>query len=65
MLTSYERGRIAGAKEIALLLLEAKFGPPSPEELKQRLDALSLEQLRRVVFGCDRAQSLKELGLLD
>src|SRR5438477_617057 len=54
MLTTYERGKIEGEtvarRATALLQLEAKFGPLSPE-VKQRVEALSLEQLREVLLS--------------
>jgi hypothetical protein len=62
MMTTYERGRIEERRETALLLLEVKFGPLSPE-LKQRVVGLSPEQLRQVMLDVVKAQSLKELHL--
>jgi Domain of unknown function (DUF4351) len=62
MITTYERGKIDGRRETALLLLEAKFGPLSPE-VKQRVDGLSPEQLCQVLLDLVKAQSLKELHL--
>jgi hypothetical protein len=68
MLTTYERGkiegRLQGQREMALLLLEAKFGPLAPA-VKQRLEALSPEQLRKLSLGLFKAQSLQELHLED
>jgi hypothetical protein len=64
MITTYERGRIEERRETALLLLEAKFGPLAPE-VKQRVEALSAEQLRQVLLDLVKAQSLKELHLED
>src|SRR5262249_20188471 len=62
MITTFERGRIAERLETALLHLEAKFGPLSPE-VKQRVEALSPEQLRQLGLDLLKAQSLKELRL--
>jgi hypothetical protein len=62
IITTYERGRIEGRRETALLQLEAKFGPLSPE-VTQRVEALSSEQLRQVLLDLVKAQSLKELNL--
>jgi predicted transposase YdaD len=70
MITTYERGkiegriegRVEGRRETALLQLEAKFGPLSPE-VKQRVEALTSEQLGQVLLNIVKAQSLKELHL--
>ena len=66
MITTYDRGKIEGQllerRETALLLLEAKFGPLSPE-VKQRVEALTSEQLRQLILDRDKVESLKELGL--
>ena len=64
MITTYERGKIAGQLEMTLWLLETKFGP-LPPEVKNRVEALSPEQLRQLILERDKAQSLKELGLQD
>jgi hypothetical protein len=64
MITTYERGRIEGRRESALVLLEARFGPLSPE-VKQRVAALSPEQLWQLLLDFLRCQSLKELHLED
>jgi hypothetical protein len=64
MITTYERGRIEERRELSLLQLEAKFGPLSPE-IKQRVAALSPEQLRQLLLDLVKGQSLKELHLED
>jgi hypothetical protein len=64
MMTTYERGKIAERRELALLLLEAKFGPLSAE-VKQRVEALPPEELRQLMLDFIKAQSLQELGLED
>lgn len=64
MLTTYERGILQGQRKTALLQLEAKFGPLT-SEVKQRLDALSPEQLDRLLVDLIKAQSLDELHLQD
>jgi hypothetical protein len=64
MITTYERGRIEERREMALMQLEVKFGPLSPE-VKQRVDALSPEQLRQLLVDLVKSQSLKDLGLED
>jgi hypothetical protein len=64
MNTTYERGRIAERRETALLLLEAKFAPLAPA-IRQRVEALSPEELRQLTLDLVKAQSLKELHLED
>ncbi len=64
MITTYERAMIAGERRLALRLLEAKFGALSPE-VKQRVEALSPEQLQQLSLDLLKAQSLKELRLED
>ena len=64
MITTYERGKIEGRREMALLQLEAKFGPLAPG-IKQRVEALSPEQLRQLLLDLVKGQSLKELHLED
>jgi hypothetical protein len=64
MITTYERGKIEGWRTAALLQLEAKFGPLSLE-VKQRVEALSSEELRQVLLDLVKAQSLQELHLED
>jgi hypothetical protein len=62
MITTYERGIIEGERRLALAQLEAKFGPLSPQA-KQRVEALSPEELRQLTLDLLKAQSLTELGL--
>jgi hypothetical protein len=62
MITTYERGKIAERLEMALLQLEARFGPLSPA-VRQRVEALSPEELRRTMLDFVKAQSLKDLRL--
>jgi hypothetical protein len=64
MITTYERGRIAGWRETTLCLLEGKFGPLSPE-VKQRVEALSPEEVWQLALDILKAESLKELRLED
>jgi hypothetical protein len=64
MITTFERGRIAERRETALLLLEEKFGPLSPA-VRQRVEALSPEELRQLTLDFVEAPSLKELRLED
>jgi hypothetical protein len=64
MMTTYERGKIAERLELALLQLEARFGPLAPA-VRQRVESLSPEDLRRLLIEFARAQSLKELRLED
>ena len=49
---------------MALLQLEAKFGPLTPA-IKLRVEALSPEQLGQVLLDFAKGQSLKELHLED
>jgi uncharacterized protein DUF4351 len=64
MITTYERGKIAGERESALRQLEAKFGSLSAE-VKQRVEALPPDELRQLQLDLLKAQSLKELRLED
>jgi hypothetical protein len=64
MITTFERGKVAGRREAALQLLEAKFGPLS-SGVKERVEALSVEQLLQLTLDLLKAQSLKELRLED
>jgi hypothetical protein len=64
MMTTYERGQLSGRREIALLQLEARFGVLSAE-VKQRVESLSLADLRRLTLDLLKAASLKELHLED
>jgi hypothetical protein len=70
MITTYERGmlegqrlgQLQGQRDIAVLQLEAKFGPLAPE-VKQRVESLGAEELRQLLLQLVKAQSLKELQL--
>jgi hypothetical protein len=64
MITTYERGRIAERRESVLLQLEVRFGPLS-SAARQRVEALSPEELRQLQLDLVKAQSLKELRLED
>ena len=64
MITTYERGIIQGQRVAALLQLEEKLGTLSPA-VRQRVDLLSPEELRRLLIDVIRAQSLRDLGLED
>jgi hypothetical protein len=64
MITTYERGILQGQRKTALMQLEAKFGR-LPPEVKQRVEALSPEQLDQLVLDLIKGQSLKELHLED
>ena len=65
-LTYYERGAIDGSHKTlirtALRQLEARFGSLAPA-VKQRVEAMSLEQLDELLLAFARVQSLKEMGL--
>jgi len=64
MITTYERGRIAERPETALLQLEARFGPLSPQ-VRQRVESLSPQDLRQLILDFVKPQSLKDLRLED
>jgi hypothetical protein len=64
MLTTYERGILEGQRRTALLQLEARFGALTPDA-RQRLEALSPEQLTQLLLGFAKGLSLKELSLED
>ena len=57
-----ERGIEQGERRSALRLMEARFGPLSPE-VKQQVEALSPEALARLQIDLLKAQSLEELRL--
>jgi hypothetical protein len=64
--TTYERGLqqgvLQGQRKMALRMLEGKFGSLTPE-VRQRVEALSAEQLDQLALAMNTAQSLKDLGL--
>jgi hypothetical protein len=62
MITTYERGIVQGQRITALLQLEEKFGPLSPA-VRQRVEALSPDELRQLTLDFVKAQSLKDLRL--
>jgi hypothetical protein len=66
MKTTYERGIERGIEQgerrSALRLMEAKFGPLTPE-VKQQVEALSPEALAQLQLDLLTAQSLEELRL--
>ena len=64
MVTTYERGIVEGERQVALRQLEAKFGPLSPA-VRQRVEALSPDELRQLTLDFVKAQSLKDLRLED
>jgi Domain of unknown function (DUF4351) len=66
MKTTYERGieqgMVQGERRLTLRLLDAKFGPLSPQ-VKQQVEALSEEALAQLQIDLLEAKSLAELGL--
>jgi hypothetical protein len=64
MQTTYERGRLAGQRELMVRILEAKFGPLAPA-VRQRVEALTPEQLDQLALDQAQAESLNDLHLLD
>lgn len=64
MITTFEKGMVAGQRALALKQLEAKFGPLS-DAVKQRVESIPPDDLLRIMLDYHKAQSLKELGLQD
>jgi hypothetical protein len=70
MITTFERGLekgieqgiVQGQRDTALLQLESRFGPLSPA-VRQRVEALSPDELRQLTLDLLRAHSLKDLRL--
>jgi hypothetical protein len=60
MITTYERGKIEGRRELLLQQLEAKFGALSAA-VRQRVESQPLEELQHLGVELMKAQSLKEL----
>ncbi len=60
METSYERGIEQGERRSALRLMEAKFGPLSPQ-INQKVEALSPASLEQLQLDLLKAQSLTDL----
>jgi hypothetical protein len=63
-LTYYERGELAGMRKAALRQLEAKFGPLSPRA-KERVEAMSRQQLEDLLLALLTDKTLTDLGLED
>jgi flagellar biosynthesis/type III secretory pathway protein FliH len=59
-----ERGIEQGMRRSALWLMEAKFGPLSPE-VKQQVEALPRDAVAQLQLDLLKAQTLKELHLDD
>jgi hypothetical protein len=64
VITTYERGILQGQREVALRLLELKFGLLSAD-VRQRVEGLSLEQLDQLFLNFVESQSLNDLCLED
>jgi hypothetical protein len=64
MITTYERGKAEGIREALLIVLEQRFGTPTPQ-VQQRLAEFNSEQLRQLTENLLTASSLKELHLKD
>jgi len=62
MKTTYERGIEQGERRSALRLMEAKFGPLSPQ-VKQEVEALSPEALAQLQIDLLKAQTLDDIHL--
>jgi hypothetical protein len=63
MITTYERAWIAGCRETALPMLEAKFGA-LPDALKQRVETMPPDELRQVLLEYHKTETLKDLRLV-
>ena len=61
IVTTFERGKIAGETQALLLQLETRFGTLS-EDVRTRVEAMTPEQVRDALVGIVRGQSLQELG---
>jgi hypothetical protein len=59
-----QEGYQRGQREALEMFLQKKFGSV-PSEVKQRIAALSDEQLKEKLLAVVTAQSLQELGLAD
>ncbi len=59
-----ERGIEQGERRLILRLMEARFGPLTPE-VKKRVESLSPEALARLPFDLLKVQALEELHLED
>jgi Domain of unknown function (DUF4351) len=64
MKTTYERGIEQGERRLTLRLVEARFGP-LPPDVKQQIEALFPDALARLQLDLLKAESLKELCLMD
>ncbi len=64
MVSTYERVRTEARRDMALQQLEVRFGPLAAE-VKQRVEALSPEELTQLLLGFAKGLSLKELQLED
>lgn len=62
MLTTYERGKIAGEQNTLLLQLEKKFGS-LPDDVRHRVEEMTPEQLRKAILDFVDARTLADLGL--
>ena len=62
MKTTYERGIEQGERRAALLQMEARFGPLSPE-VKQRVETLSPGALDQLLLNLLDAKTLEDLHL--
>jgi hypothetical protein len=60
MKTTYERGIEQGERRLTLRLMEAKFGPLTPE-VSQRVEALSPEALAQLQLDLLKAETLEDL----
>ena len=61
-MSGIERGIVQGERRSALRLMEAKFGPLSPE-VKQQVEALSQDALAQLQLDLLKAQTLADIHL--
>jgi hypothetical protein len=64
MMTTYERGMLAGQRELVLLFLADKFGALPPEVRKQ-VETSSSRELEQIVHAAWTGQPLQERGLTE
>jgi hypothetical protein len=62
MITTFERGKIEGLRETALLQLEAKFGPLDPA-ITHRIENMTAEALRQLLLDLVTSRALQDLHL--
>jgi hypothetical protein len=64
MMTTYERGKIEGQRELVLWMLEKTFGPVTAK-VKEHVATLAPEKLRPLLLDIVNGVPLSELHLED